>query len=115
MALIRCMYHGWPKAGGRYVEVPYLPYAGLGTLVCGRGLCFDVGFVWLTRVEAHEHLNDGRRVFLFPSSAAKVAVGEQITLGEAHQRAATWVHHEVQDYRMFHDGLAPTGPRLKRV
>ena len=114
MALIRCIHHGWPKAGGRYVEVPYLPYAGLGTVICGRGLCFELGFVWLTRTEAREHANDGRRVFLFPSSAAKVAVGEKITLDAAHRRAAIWVGRKFEDYSMFHDGLAPTGPPLKR-
>ena len=114
MALIRCIHHGWPKAGGRYVEVPYLPYAGLGTVICGRSLCFQIGFVWLTRTEAREHANDGRRVFLFPSSAAKIAVSDQITLAEAHQRAATWADRRSDDYVMFHDGLAPTGPPMKR-
>ena len=44
MALVRCMYHGRPKSP-RYVEEPCLPYAGLGTVLCGRGLCFEVGFV----------------------------------------------------------------------
>ena len=83
-------------------------------MICGRGLCFELGFVWLTHTEAREHANDDRRVFLFPSSAAKVAVGEQITLDEAHQRTATWVGRKLDDYLMFHDGLAPTGPPLKR-
>ncbi len=114
MALVRCIHHGWPKAGGRYVEAPYLPYAGLGTVICGRGLCFELGFVWLTRSEAREHANHDRRVFLFPSSASKVAVGEQITIGDAHHRAATWVGPNSDDYTMFHDGLAPTGPPMKR-
>ena len=114
MALIRCIHHGWPKADGRYVEVPYLPYAGLGTAICGRGLCFEVGFVWLTRAEAREHESHGRRVFRFPSAAAKIAVGEQITLHEAHQRAALWVARGTEDFPMFHDGLAPTGPPLMR-
>lgn len=114
MALVRCIYHGCPQAGGRYVEVPYLPYAGLGTVICGRSLCFQPGFVWLTRTEAREHANDGRRVFLFPSSAAKIAVGYQITVDEARQRAGTWVDRKSDEYVMFHDGLAPKGPPMMR-
>ena len=82
-------------------------------MTCGRRLCFEPGFAWLTRAEAHEHANHNRQVFLFPSSAAKIAVSEQITLDKARDMAAKWVSCKSDKYQMFHDGLAPTGSLLK--
>ena len=112
MALIRCVGHGCP-AGGRYVEAPYMPYAGIGTVICGRGLCFEPGFAWLTRAEAREHANRNRRMFLFPSSAAKIAVSEQVTLNKARAMTAKWISCKSDKYQVFHDGLAPIGSLLK--
>ena len=111
MALVRCIHHGRPKSR-RYVEAPYLPYAGLGSVICGRCLCFEVGFVWLTRAEALEYADHDRRVFLFPSSAAKVAVGKMLTLDDAERRAAEWARPRTDDYEMRHDGLTPAGPPM---
>ena len=113
MALVRCMHHGRPKAP-RYVEEPYLPYAGLGSAICGRGLCFEIGFVWLTRREALEYADHHRRMFRFPSSAAKIAVGRRLTLQEAYQRAAEWARPRTDGYEMRHDGLTPAGPPMRR-
>ena len=45
----------------------------------------------LGRRKAHEHANHNGQVFLFPSSAAKIAVSEQITLDNARDMAAKWV------------------------
>ena len=78
-------------------------------MICGRRLCFELGFAWLTRAEAREYANQNRRMFLFPSSAAKIAVGEQVTLDKARDMAAKWVSYKSDKYQMFHDGLAPTG------
>lgn len=108
MALVRCIHHGRPKSR-RYVEEPYLPYVGLGTALCGRGLCFEVGFVWLTRREAREYAEHHRRMFRFPSSAAKIAVGRRLTL----QQAAEWASPRTDGYEMRHDGLAPAGVPMR--
>lgn len=112
MALVRCMHHGRPKAP-RYVEEPYLPYAGLGSAICGRGLCFEVGFVWLTRLEAGEYVDHDRRVFLFPSSGAKIAVGKMLTLAGAERHAAEWAKPRFDDFTVRHDGLTPAGPPMR--
>lgn len=115
MALVRCIDHGRPKAH-RYVHEPYLPYSGLGTVICGRQLCFNPGFVWLTRTEAKEYANGERRFFQFPSSAAKVAVGGPVGPEEARRLAARWGDYKMADYVSFHDGLAPAGwPRAAKV
>lgn len=112
MALVRCIHHGRPKSR-RYVEAPYLPCAGLGSVICGRWLCFGVGFVWLTRMEAREYADHHRRVFLFPSSAAKIAVGDRLTLDDAYRRAAEWARPRIDDFAMRHDGLTPAGPPMR--
>ena len=90
-----------------------MPYAGIGTVICGRRLCFEPGFAWLTRAEAREHANRNRRMFLFPSSAAKIAVSEQVTLNKARAMAAKWISCKLDKYQVFHDGLAPVGSLLK--
>ena len=70
MALVRCAGHPPPDMK----KVPHSPegyqYSGL---VCGRKLCREPGFVWLTEDE-HRKYRDGERIFEVPTAVAKFRV-----------------------------------------
>lgn len=72
MALVRCENHGNPQ-GRKLSYVHSVKPVGWpqSAAVCGREVCTNPGFIWLTEAESREY-DMGGRVFGFNNASVKI-------------------------------------------